>query len=191
MEVSNGMRDNSTKFVHEPCKDRPSWDDTWLGIAKTMAKRSLCSRARVGAVIVDAENRPISMGYNGPPAGFIHENSWCSGWCLRGTIPHVYQQTGVIPTDPEYNDCPTLHAEQNALMFADQSTFTSGTIYVSGHVCGICAKLIGNSGLKRVVILDDGVERSYRNSYHWYKFLDKLGIKVTIVQDPDVILVKN
>lgn len=150
-----------------------------MDVALTVSRRSLCSRAQVGAVIVDDRNRPISMGYNGPPQNFNHENYWCSAWCARGNLPNVYQETGNIP-DKMYGDCPSLHAEQNALVAADRATFIGGTIYVSSHTCWTCAKLISNSGLSRVVVFDDGIKRDYREHHKCYAFLEDLNIKVNV-----------
>lgn len=174
------MSDSLQKSDNEYHTDRPIWDDVWIAVANTIAKRSLCSRDAVGAVIVDTRNRPIAMGYNGPPANFNHEGKWCSSWCKRGSIPVVYQRTGEIPKDPEYNDCPSLHAEQNALITADKSNFTGGTIYVSSYLCGTCTKLIANSGLRRVVVFDNRVNRSYRNFETWSNFLKDLEIQVDV-----------
>ena len=191
MEANSGMNDSLKKsadniYENNVYESRPSWDDTWLSVAHIIAKRSLCS-TQVGAVIVDTRNRPISMGYNGPPAGFDHENKWCSHWCDRGNIPNEYQQTGITPKHPAYYDCPSLHAEQNALITADKANFTGGTIYVNGHLCGTCAKLIANSGLKRVVIGDDKIDRSYREYDKWYEFLRAFRILVHVTLNPNVI----
>lgn len=62
---------------------RPSWDVTWLDHADTIAKRSLCVRDQVGAVIVDMQNRPLISAYNGPPSGFQHSDLQCDSWCSR------------------------------------------------------------------------------------------------------------
>lgn len=169
---------NSAK-QHQVNTIRPSWDETWMNVAKTIAERSLCGRSRVGAVIVDERNRPVSMGYNGPPQNFNHENYWCSAWCARGNVPNVYQETGVMP-DKMYSDCPSLHAEQNALITADRATFTGGTIYVNSHLCWTCTKLVGNSGLIRVVAYDDGSNRSYREFDKCYAYLIGLNIQVDV-----------
>lgn len=75
------MSDSLKKFVPNTYEDRPTWDVTWIKVAQTIAMRSLCSRALVGAVIIDSRNRPVSMGYNGPPSGFKHKNNMCSNWC--------------------------------------------------------------------------------------------------------------
>ena len=50
-----------------------------------MAQRSLCVRAQVGAVIVDARNRIVETGYNGPPRGFQHDDQPCTQWCPRAS----------------------------------------------------------------------------------------------------------
>jgi len=65
---------------------RPSWDETWLAVAGAVAKRSLCVRDQVGAVIVSPQQRIVATGYNGPPAGFCHNEQPCSDWCLRGQV---------------------------------------------------------------------------------------------------------
>src|SRR5690606_28313047 len=102
-------------------------------------------------------NRIVATGYNGPPAGYhvpiaqTEEGPWeplpCDHWCPRGLA-------GPTPaTARSYTDCPSLHAEANALSVCDRSLREGGTIYVTSPICYGCAKLIANSGLKRVVML--------------------------------------
>jgi dCMP deaminase len=147
------------------------WDETWGAVAEVMAARSLCSRAQVGAVIADATNRIVASSYNGPPAGFVHGDQSCVHWCPRAQ--------GVV-IDQSYANCPSLHAEANALLSADKSSWQGGTIYTTNDVCADCAKLIANSGLARVVVRSDG-DRAYRNSDASYEFLRSLGIIVDVV----------
>jgi len=149
--------------------ERPTWDDLWMEVAQLMSKRSLCERAQVGVVIVNAENRIVSTGYNGPPHGFAHRDESCPAWCERGA------SNGGIPT------CPSAHAEQNAFMAADRSAWQRGTLYVTGHVCTECAKLIANSGLARIVVQPDDVDRAYRDPDASYRFIRSLGIGVEIL----------
>lgn len=122
---------------------RAGWLETWLEVARQVARRSGCERAQLGAVIVDARNRIVATGYNGPPAGW----PGCSESCPRA-----------FKTEPtsDYGDCIAIHAEANALLFCDRREREGGTIYVTGVVCWDCAKLIANSGLKRVVYVHDG-----------------------------------
>lgn len=158
---------------------RASWDETWAELARVIARRSRCSRARVGAVIVDSTNRIVATGYNGPPAA--HPADWvadCDGsegglWCMRAKL-------GPKPeTVLSYTDCPTIHAEANALSFCDRRDRIGGTIYVTGHTCANCAKLIANSGLARLVICDpDPNDEHRRNAWESYELLETCGIEV-------------
>ena len=121
---------------------RPSWDETWMRVAFTIADRSNCSNRKVGAVIVTAENRLVSMGYNGPPAGYVTSGA-CESFCPRG---------GSADRGNSYANCVSVHAEANALLFADRRQFSGGTIYVTNPCCWDCSKLVANSGLNRVVV---------------------------------------
>jgi dCMP deaminase len=84
--------------------------------------------------------------------------------------------------DPSYDDCPSLHAEANALIAADRSTWQGGTIYVTGSCCMTCSKLIANSGLTRLVWQEETVDRSYRRPEASVEFLRSCGIVVESVQ---------
>ena len=149
---------------------RPNWDETWLSVARTIARRSLCSRDQVGAVVVSATNRLLETGYNGPPAGFQTDLQPCTEWCVRAMTSSI---------EAGYTDCPSLHAEANALMRGDRIAREGGTIYITSGVCFGCAKLIANSGLTMVVV--DGASVSlnqHRNSEKSYTFLERCGITV-------------
>jgi deoxycytidylate deaminase len=121
---------------------RASWEETWLTVARTIAKRSRCINRQVGAVIVDENNRPIAVGYNGPPANMA-ASSECSSFCPRG---------GSQNRPGSYDNCVSVHAEANALLFADRRLFKEATIYVTNPCCWDCAKLIANSGITQVVM---------------------------------------
>lgn len=118
-------------------------------MAAELARRSLCVRDQVGAVIVDLQNKIIGEGYNGPPRGFEHNDKPCFEWCKR---VHMAQSGTAHGLTLDYSDCPSLHAEANALLQADRSLCAGGTIFVTSHVCFGCAKLIANSGLAYVVV---------------------------------------
>lgn len=123
---------------------RASWDATWIAVAEAMAWRSRCTGRQIGAVIVDKHNRPIAVGYNGPPANWDGAiTSDCSGWCPR-------MKTG--ERTASYDNCISVHAEANALLFADRREYEGGTIYITSAACWDCGKLIANSGLKHVVM---------------------------------------
>ncbi|MDD6881653.1 MAG: cytidine/deoxycytidylate deaminase family protein [Firmicutes bacterium] len=123
--------------------NRPSWDEYFMEMAELTAKRSTCMRRSVGAVIVK-DNRAVATGYNGAPKGIAHcENR---GGCIR-------QQMNV-PSGQRHELCMALHAEQNAIIQAAAmgNSIEGGTIYITHQPCAICAKMIINSGIKRIVI---------------------------------------
>lgn len=118
---------------------RQSWDDYFLGLAAQAASRSNCSRRRVGAVIVQ-DRRIRSTGYNGPPSGYGH--------CDAGACPRAVTDS---PTSFAYDNCVAIHAEANALLFADHDDRDGASLYTTAAPCFSCAKLIANSGLGEVV----------------------------------------
>lgn len=155
--------------------DRPSWDEVWIGVAAVVARRSLCVRDQVGSVVVDARNRVVATGYNGPPAGFPRVGlRRCDQWCSRGA-------EGSGKLDSDYRDCPALHAELNALSVCDRSTREGGTIYVTSHSCHNCCKAIANSGLARLVVCPT-LTSTHRQSDTWYTFLRNCGIIVEVCE---------
>lgn len=163
---------------------RLTWAEVWGKIAHDMSSRSLCVRAHVGAVIVDSRNRIIDTGYNGPPEFFQHDDKPCTEWCPRsaGEETRLGRTNLGRVLDPEYNDCPALHAEANALMTCDRTVREGGTIYVTSHVCYGCAKLIANSGLRAVVVVlaDDERDRAYRDPDRSYTLLEQCGVEVIV-----------
>ncbi|MBP5382639.1 MAG: dCMP deaminase family protein [Bacteroidales bacterium] len=109
------------------------FDQRYLEMAEIWAKNSYCKRRQVGALLVK-NNMIISDGYNGTPSGF--EN--------------VCEENGV--TKPY-----VLHAEANAISKVAKSGNSSegATLYVTASPCIECAKLIIQSGIKRVVYKDE------------------------------------
>lgn len=122
---------------------RPSWDEYFMEMAELTAKRSTCIRRNVGAVIVK-DNRAIATGYNGAPKEIKHCEA--RGGCLR-------EQLGV-PSGQRHELCMALHAEQNAIIQAASMghSIDGGTIYITHQPCVICAKMIINAGIKRIVV---------------------------------------
>ncbi len=127
--------------------NRISFDEYFLNIAEMVSKRSTCLKRQYGAVIVNSANKIISTGYNGSPSGEIN----C---CERGTCPRLNKPHN----SGDYSDCCAVHAEQNAMLFADGSSMIGGTLYLVGmengkrvedvSPCPICARMIKNANLK-------------------------------------------
>lgn len=123
--------------------ERPSWDEYFMEMAMLTAKRSTCMRRNVGAVIVQ-DKHIIATGYNGAPKGIPH----CEeiGGCLREKMK--------IPSGERHELCRALHAEQNAIIQAATlaQSIEGASIYITNQPCVICAKMIINAGIKRIVV---------------------------------------
>lgn len=125
--------------------DRPSWDEYFMEMAILTSKRSTCMRRQVGAVIVK-DKHIIATGYNGAPRGIKHCEE--RGGCLREKLD--------VPSGERQELCMAVHAEQNAIIQAATlgQSVEGGVIYVTNQPCVICAKMIINAGIKRVVVKD-------------------------------------
>ncbi len=122
---------------------RPSWDEYFMEMAELTARRSTCLRRNVGAVIVQ-DKHIIATGYNGAPRGLAHCGDL--GGCLR-------EKMGV-PSGERHELCRALHAEQNAIIQAATlgHSIEGASIYVTHQPCSICAKMIINAGIERIVV---------------------------------------
>jgi dCMP deaminase len=147
---------------------RPSWDRVWMNVALQIGPRSLCSRAQVGALIVTTDNRIASASYNGPPKG-LEVSGPCDHWCPRGM--------GETELSSDYSSCDMIHAESNAIARADFTQIQGGTIYVTHASCINCAKLVGNSGIKRLVHRVTAAD-AHRQPEKVEAYLQKIGIEV-------------
>lgn len=120
-------------------KDYISWDDYFMGISLLSGKRSKDPSTTVGACIVDKDNRIVSIGYNGFVNGCSDEDF---PWSREGEFLET--------------KCPfVVHAEQNAILNARGKFLEGCTIYVNLFPCHDCTKNIIQSGIKRVVYLED------------------------------------
>ena len=117
---------------------RPGWDEYFLGIARAVAARSDCDRDKVGAVVVDSDRRIRSTGYNGAPPG----RPGCSV-CPR--------RLSGVESGSDYSNCVAIHAEANALLYADRDDLPGSTLYVTREPCYACEKLIAATGIVRIV----------------------------------------
>lgn len=122
---------------------RPGWTEYFLGIAVAVSKRADCSRRRVGAVLV-LDNRIVATGYNGAPSG--------SPGCLEGACPRAHSEE---PLGSSYDTgpgaCISIHAEANALLYADRSRSEGATMYVTHEPCAGCLKHLQAAGVAGVV----------------------------------------
>ncbi|MDR2935519.1 MAG: dCMP deaminase family protein [Candidatus Adiutrix sp.] len=126
----------------EPAEDRPGWDEYFLRLAELAATRSTCLRRQVGALLV-ADRRVLATGYNGPPRNLPHCRE---AGCLRETLS--------VPSGQRHEICRAIHAEQNAILQAAQHgvPIRQATLYCTHQPCAICAKLILNLDVPRLVL---------------------------------------
>jgi len=124
---------------------RPAWDDYFLDIVGIVANRATCVRRRVGAALV-RDRRILSTGYNGAPSGLRH---CLEIGCLRERMN--------VPSGERHDLCRGLHAEQNAIIQAALHGVgvNGATLYCTNQPCIICAKMIINAGIVRIVVGGD------------------------------------
>jgi dCMP deaminase len=126
-------------------RTRPDWDQYFMEIAEVVAKRSTCKRRQIGAVIVK-DRRILSTGYNGSPSGLPH--------CLE--LGCLRDEQG-IESGTRHEICRALHSEQNAIVQAALYgvATTGSTLYCTHQPCSLCAKMLINAGIGRVVFEGD------------------------------------
>lgn len=120
-------------------KDYLSWDQYFMGIALLSAQRSKDPNTQVGACIVDANNKILSVGYNGMPSG-----------CSDDEMP--WGREGAPLENKYYFVC---HAELNAILNYSGGSLEGATCYSTLFPCNECAKAIIQSGIREIVYLSD------------------------------------
>jgi len=172
---------------------KPKFQKLYNNIAYEVAKMSHARRLQVGAVIVK-DDRVISMGYNGMPAGWDndcefkeHMDSGAGGWLgpeeIEERWPFEEKIEFVDPDDGSFKTTlryrlktrpEVLHAESNAIAKLAKSNDSGdgADIFVTHAPCMECAKLIFQSGIRRVFYSED-----YRDD-SGIKFLKQSGVKV-------------
>lgn len=120
------------------------WDERFMQMAELVATWSSCyqENRQVGAVIA-LNKRIVTTGYNGASAGIVSCKE--RGECLRRKLN--------IPSGTQHELCYATHAEQNAIIQAAKLgvSIDGATLYCTHQPCVICAKMIINSGIKRIV----------------------------------------
>lgn len=129
--------------------NRPSQDQYFMEMARLVASRSNCYRRQVGCVMVDAENRVLSTGYNGVPRDLPH--------CEPGKCPRENKNPG-----SNLHQCLAVHSEINALIQAANPDKIF-KVYVTHSPCLNCTVALLNT-LCYEIIFDhrypsDGLEQ--------------------------------
>jgi dCMP deaminase len=130
---------------------RPDIDEYFLKIASVVAERATCRRHHMGAVAVK-DKHILSTGYNGAAAG---TKDCLELGCLRDELG--------IASGTRAEICRAIHAEQNAIIQAALHgiSLDGATIYCTHSPCILCAKMMANVRIKRVVTYHSYADRSF------------------------------
>jgi dCMP deaminase len=135
-------------------RERSSWDEYFMGIARQVASRATCDRKHVGALLV-RDRTILSTGYNGSIRGLPHCDE----------VGHMMENGHCVAT---------VHAEANAIIQAAKNgvRIDGATMYTSASPCWSCFKLIANAGCVRIVYGE-----FYRDP-RLFQFAAQLGIEL-------------
>ncbi len=155
-------------------KKRPDFDDIFMNLAISLAERSHCVKAQVGAVLAN-ETRIISIGYNGPPSG-THNCDLDFG--VEG-----------CPRDSKGSCSLALHAEQNAILYAAKNgaKVEGSTLYVTLSPCIACARVIYTMKIKKVVFLNSYADYKGIGVDEGVEFLKSFGVEVVRYKLQEVV----
>jgi len=148
---------------------RPSWDEYFMDIAKVVAERATCDRGRSGCVIT--KNKQILVtGYVGSPIGLPHCDE------VGHQMHSVTHEDGHV----SQHCIRTTHAEQNAICQAAKLgiPLAGSTLYCKMTPCYVCAKMIINTGIRRVVC-----EKDYHAGVMSKEMFKKAGIQIDILDE--------
>ena len=154
---------------------RPSWDEYFMKLAWLVAERSTCVRHHVGAVIV-RDKRILTTGYNGAAANI---KDCLELGCLRNALN--------IPSGTRHEICRAIHAEQNAIIQAGTHgiNINGGTLYCTHSPCILCAKMIANAKIKRVVMSIEYPDETFKELFK------EAGIEYVSMPIPDLTITQK
>jgi len=118
--------------------DYISWDECFMALAITASKRSKDPSTQVGSCIINNKKRVIGIGYNGFPNG-----------CSDDDLPW-----GKVGNELDTKYFYVCHSEKNAIHNSTDN-LEGATIYVTLFPCNFCAQDIIQSGIKKVIYLND------------------------------------
>ncbi len=165
-EIARETAATSEKYV------RPTWDEYFMEVVCAVSRRATCDRGRTGVVIVK-NNQILATGYVGSAAGDDHcdENG------------HQYQKR-LNPDGTTSEHCVrTVHAELNALAQAAKRgvAVDGATLYCKLEPCPVCAKVMVNAGIKRVVC-----QGAYHNAAESRRVFKKCGVILEVMDQKTI-----
>lgn len=146
------------------------WDKRFMELTEQVASWSSCynSNRQVGAIIVK-NKRILTTGYNGAPQGVVSCKE--RGECLRIKLG--------IKSGTRHELCYAVHAEQNAIIQAARLgiVLDGATLYCTHQPCVICAKMIINAGITRIVY-----KQGYPDEFAM-QLLNAAGVRVDVYDE--------
>lgn len=141
--------------------------NAYMDVAERFAKLSSAKRLQVGAIVVK-DDRIISIGYNGMPAGWTNE---CEDYI------QLSDDTITTKTKPE-----VIHAEANAIakLAKGNESGEGSTMFLTHAPCLDCAKQVYTTGIKKVYY-----QNSYKNT-QGLDFLEKCGVEVVNISPGEI-----
>ena len=148
------------------------WDHRFMKMARLVSEWTSCyvPNRSIGCVIVK-DRRVMTTGYNGAPAGL--KTCRERGECMRRKLG--------IESGTRAELCYAIHAEQNAIIQAAKLgvSIDGATLYCTHQPCSVCAKIIINTGIKRVVY-----EHGYPDEFSLQLFRES-GVKLETYENPE------
>ena len=119
-------------------------DVDYMKEALKLSKTANCIKGKVGAILVK-KNKIIAQGVNNVPDGI---NPCTEETCIRKKLQ--------LKSGEKQELCFVVHAEQNALLDAlkNKVDISDSTLYVTKQPCIICAKMLINAGIKKIIYLE-------------------------------------
>lgn len=153
------------QYVHR----RLTWDEYFMEMMRTVAKRSTCDRGRMGCVITNGKHL-VTTGYSGSPPGMPHCDE----------VGHQMKKTVHEDGKESWHCVRTLHAEQNAILQAARLgvPLKEATLYCRVTPCRVCAMLIVGAGISRVVC-----EKKYHAGAESEMILANANVKLEFVNE--------
>lgn len=156
---------------------RLPWHKYFMAMAKLAATRSGCNSRPTGAVIVK-NNRIIATGYNAPIAGQPQCTDKGKGYCL-------HREKGIDDSGAaKYQDCPSIHAEQNAINYAARYggvSLDGAEIYCTLFPCIHCLKNIVSVGITKIYFETLYISTDFARDTYWKIQSEVYGIGVEII----------
>ncbi len=151
-------------------KERLNWDQLFVGLAKILSMRSKDPNTQVGACLVTPDKKILSIGYNGLPIGNDDNNFPWTRSAEKGSdtkYPYV------------------VHAEHNTISMANGKDLSSSELYVNLFPCSNCAKIIIQSGVRKIYYTNDKYHDT--EDAHISRILfDNAGVKYTKIPDIEI-----